>query len=376
MKNHYFILCLLLISGLLTGCWDRVEIENRIFATAVAVDGNGAGEGDRYTLTVAVPTSAKDSGKDTAGGAGIKKASGATLTEALQKLDAQTGKKIYLGQAKMIVLDEAVCKEETLFRGVMDALDRHADIDRKVLVLAAKNGAAGILETQPPDESLPGLFVAAIYRQKSKAMGITFRRDFEKLCAELRATGSTMIPVVEAKDDTIKLAGALAIRDYQQAGSLDDTETRGYLWGQSGACEGSVLTVEADGVNVPLTVEKHKAKVSFYEAGERLRCLVEVRLTGQVGEHLFNDHFLNENSGREALARSYAESVADEITRTAGKMQLELRMDGYGWQDTLRKKQYTLYKKYAPDWTRAFSEMEIIPRVTVTILESESDTPL
>lgn len=341
------LMWMILVLPFLGGCWDRVEIENRSFAVSIAVD---SAADARFQVTLATISATSDKEKDEGN---VIKASGETVNEALRTLDTQTGKRIYFGQAKVLVLGEALLNEADLMQEVLRAFEKHPEIDRKMLILAAKGEASALLEARSPDASLPGLFAAELYRDVKKTMGKSFKRDFERVNAELRSTGEALVPLAAAEEGAWRLSGALVLREFCRVGEMEGMDTRGYLWCVSNECEGAVVSVKSNNAPVSMIIEKHSAKAVFDEYDGHLRCTVQVNITG--------------TSDRRINAEEYANEVAYEILKTAERMQTEFRVDGYGWHEMLRKKNYKLYQKYASDWGRAFLEMEIVPRITVMV---------
>jgi spore germination protein len=353
---------LLLALLLATGCWDSVEIKDRAFAMAIGID-RAEDEDNRYAVSLAIPA-LKQGEKEAAGGT-LKKAEGKTVTEALCNLETESPQIIYLGQAKLILLGEGIVKDAELFRGLMDALDKNTEIDRQLLVAATTDKIGDILDAKE-QETMPGLGLAEILKNESKTSGVVYKQNFANLCAQMRQTGHGIIPVAGVEDSEIRVSGAMVIKNFKKAGDLDETEIRGFLWSLDKSCEGTVITVEADGKPVPFTAERHKADIRFAEADGLLRCLVDVRVTGRLKEYSFGEAPHSEST-RENIIRCLEQTITDEILRTAGKMQLEYGMDGYNWLEDLRKKRYDLYKRYAADWERVFAEMEVAPKVRVAM---------
>jgi spore germination protein len=342
----------------LTGCWDRIEIKNRAFAVAIAIDKSEEG----YEISLAIPAMNESDNEE---GFPINKAEGKTVTEAFQRINAGHGKSIYLGQAKLLVLGDGILKDPDMFQSVLDALDKNTSIDRRMIVLAAKDKGSEILKTKATDETMPGLLIADIYRDKFKWKGVTFKQDFERLCAGFRETGYGLIPYVKLEEDELSLTGAAVMKGYKKIGSLDGDALRGIAWCWSSLGEGAVLTVYVDGKPVPMTVIKHKVKPVFTEKEDKLHCQIRVQVRGRVGEFALSEE-LGGGSTYENLRLCYARLISDEINQSASAMQFEWAMDGYNWLDYLYKWNHSLYKKYATDWPRAFSEMEMEPLVSVT----------
>ena len=394
-KLTALFLCAALVF-LATGCWDCTEIENCLFATLLGVD-YAANEG--YTLALTLPMLSEDENA----GADIKKAYGRSLPEALKELDTQSGKKICLGQVKVMVFGENLLNHPTAMDHAAEFLNAHPDIDRLALVLAAED-VCKILESRPPDERLPGIYIGEFFKDGKKSAGQTFRLDFEQLYTVLWESGNVLLPAVSVDDEGLKIEGAYAVKASAHADNgtmgleaintdkptsesdstsstryaLDKTELRGLLWTQDKGCPGSVL-MRKDNAAPSLTVERHDAKWIFSEENGRLRGEVRVRVSGTAAteEEQHENHRENRQaSSRKAIISTdekeksesaLAKIITEEINATAEKMQTELRMDGYAARQRLRKTNYPLYLKYAKDWDCVFSDMEMVPVVTVSI---------
>ena len=367
MKRRCWVLLLLFCVACITGCWDRVEIEKRSFAVAAAFDKADDKTGkSRYAVTISMPSFSK-SEKDSPDGVDILQAEGETVTEALRKIDKKTGKRIYLGQVKTLLFSEELTQEADLFSAAIQTLHQHNDIDQRALVLAVEGSASDILDAKPSDGTNAGVFFSEIYKYKDKSMGVTFKKDFSGLCADLRMGRRTVIPLTKLDDEDISITGAIAVKDFSKTGELNVYEIRGFLWCFADACRGAVVSTEVDGIFIPLVIKSHGVTLSFSESDDRLQCRVDVDVSGYVNEHAFTDNLITDEDMQKSLSRFYEQIIINEMNITAGKMQVELGMDGYNWCEELRKKAYPLYKKYANDWERVFIEMEIMPSVKVEI---------
>ena len=163
-KRKAAAVVLLLLVGILsfTGCWDRVEVENRAFVVAIGIDNDGG----EYTVSISVPLFKKDDDENSEKLSHVKAATGNTVVEAMHKLDDKTNKTLYYGQMKTLVLGEGLLENAEMTGDAINAIKNMQAVDLGVYVLAAKGDAGDVLEAKPPDETLPGLFVAEICRDK------------------------------------------------------------------------------------------------------------------------------------------------------------------------------------------------------------------
>ena len=385
------ILLLLICSLTLTGCWDRVEIENRAFVVAIGIDK----EDDNYSVSLSVPLLKKETNEEDE--CHIKTATGKTITEALKQLDAKTDKTLYYGQAKLLVLGGDLLNDPKMTDRTIQAMKSNREIDLRINVLAAEN-AKEILEAKPPGETLPGLFVADIYRNKHKLGGASFALDLERLASSYK--NGAIIPMIKADDNEgtpLKLNGAVLIhhnhteeptiettggklpplQDKEKPKNKDDNtdsqpkkvksneenpilhkltpeELQGFLWCISHGNKGAIVTVETHDGKVPVKIKKHTVKVCFTQQTENLRATVDIKITAKPEEleHTQITHLL-------------AEKIAQELTTTAKKLQTDHALDGYDWLELLRKKNFTLYNLHHENWHNIFANIEIVPQVTV-----------
>ena len=364
-------LVLLILAGVtlggLAGCYDKVEIEDRAFVVAIAID-KAEDENERYAVTLSLPA-ALDGGKaeDEDEPQHLKKASGKTVTEAINKINADNNTQLYFGQTKLLTLGSDLLKDPELVSGALDAIDRHPQIARQIHIIAACGKAADILKANPPGEALPGQYVAAIYRDKRKIGGTSFLMNLELLTTQLKYTNGALIPAMEADDDELNLSGAAVIKNSRKIGQLNEDELRGYLWCIADGGQGAIVTAEVEKHPIPFAVEMHKANVRFKENENSLQAHIYVELTGRVDEFASGSSLLARHNFRAHVQQKLASTVADEIVQSASKMQNDFALDSYNWLETMRKKQYPMYQRYAATWGDTFTNLEVIPHVTVVV---------
>ncbi|MCL2198015.1 MAG: endospore germination permease [Defluviitaleaceae bacterium] len=258
------VLVLLLVA--FTGCWDRVEIENRAFVVAMGVDR----QEESYVVTLSIPIIGEE-GENPEGH--ITKESGKTVTEAIKKLDAKNDKSLYFGQTKLVIIGTSLLEKPEKLTPAIASLDNILKAKRRIHVLAAKD-PTDILEAKPPGEVLPGAYLSDIYRDKEKIGGTALTLDFDRFSANPNA----IIPKVERDDDELLLKGA---------GNLTPEQLRGYLWCfQNGNQGGTVTTQCASGAYATLKVKSHEAKVDIQK--NNLRMIIEVTASGKVNEPIEN----------------------------------------------------------------------------------------
>ncbi|MCL2603766.1 MAG: endospore germination permease [Defluviitaleaceae bacterium] len=346
-----FLLFAVLFTPLLglAGCYDRVEIEDRKFVVAFGIDKKES-EGDentseeRYKLSVYTNLSQnKDEGEADEHEEHIKTASGRTLTEAMSKLDTQANTRLYYGQAKIILLGEELTEDAALVTDAFAALVQNMEIERQIKVIVIDGMASEALGKD-------------LHKKIARANTVNFSPDFEELHTRLKQSGCALIP--KHPD------GAIALKACGKTETLDAAGLRGFLWCLDGKNKGEVVTVSAentapnDGAFISFAINKHTAEITIEPRYPAPRVIVEVKAEG---------HIVKSGEVSPGFAAILIErEIANEIRATAEKLK-DANLDAYQWLEYLRKKRYGLYQRYGYRWAEIFPQLEIVPRVSVTV---------
>lgn len=344
------LLIVLAFTFMLTGCWDRVEIEDRAFVVSMGIDKGQEGE---YIVTATVPLLKKDGDNDSDEPHHIKTASGKTITEAMQKLDAKTDKTLYYRQAKLLILGESLLDDRDMTLQVINALEQNQEIDLRINVLATSETVEEVMDLKPPGEVLPGLFVSELYRNKDKIGGTSFALDLERLSDSLHDGAIIPLLAKDGNDSTpLKLQGARVFPE----GQLSQDELRGLLWCKNHANIDAIINISE---NTPVRIIKHSVSKAFFEADdEELQAHIIVKIIAEAAEPVIDTSHL-----KDALSKI----ITDEILETAYVLQHKYNLDGYDFLDTLRKKNYKLYKKYYDNWGNVFQEIVFVPEIVIQL---------
>jgi len=170
----------LLFTLVLSGCWDRYELEDRANILALAIDlaeGNDETEvthreGDfpggqkdiiyKVTAQIALPGKIK-LGPEGGGGEGSEKTAwlletyGHTIKDAMSNLQQQLAEKLYLGHLQIIVVSDEIAKKG--ISDISEFLKRDYEVRRTAWMVINKKNAAKVLRTAPPLETVPALYL-------------------------------------------------------------------------------------------------------------------------------------------------------------------------------------------------------------------------
>ena len=362
------MLFIFILAGTITGCWDKVELENRGFVNALAIDKAEESE-TRFAVTMALPSKEMLVSKGSAeNGREIKHQKGRTLAAAMHLVDVSSSQNQYYGHAKAAVFGEGLMADADLFKETLDALTQNPEISRKLIIVAAEGeaGAKAILEAETPGEPLFGLFMQNFYKDSRERAGRAFRLDLQTLIRQMRTSGAALIPKVTVTDNELKLSGAAVIKDFKLTGFLDEKQGRGYLWA-TGRADGAILEAAFEGRLVPLRIIRTRANTTFQEENGQIHCRIDVHARGSIDGYAFGKKTFENRANITTLEQACANLIADEIVALTHHLQHNVQADALQLKEQLRKHNPHLYTQHADNWDTIFQHMHIFPDVRVIL---------
>ncbi|UKS31177.1 Ger(x)C family spore germination protein [Paenibacillus sp. HWE-109] len=181
IKRIFVFLCFV---PLLTGCWDRLEIEDRAVVLAIAID--EATSEDKNESSNATQMTKNDSNikrpliKITvqiavpgriplgAGGTGtpsnqkpvwVLSSFGYTIEDSLMNLQQQLADRLFYGHLRVIVVSEAIARKG--IQNEKDFFRRQPQVRRTVWMVVSKGKASELMKATPQLERVPSLYLLA-----------------------------------------------------------------------------------------------------------------------------------------------------------------------------------------------------------------------
>lgn len=154
MRGFRAMIMLLLSSILLSGCWDRTEINDLAIVLATGVDYKDG----QAQLTAQIFIPRKGGGGSESGGAGegasgvtmTRTAEGVNIAEALNRLQRKVARHMFWGQCEVIVISEEAGKQG--LREFVDFFLRYPQFREHAYIFSSKDSAKNILALLDPLE--------------------------------------------------------------------------------------------------------------------------------------------------------------------------------------------------------------------------------
>jgi spore germination protein KC len=371
-----------MIATLLSGCWNRRELNDLAIALGVGIDK----QGDEYRVSVQIVNPqevAVRKGGSPFSPVTIYEEKGRTIFECFRRMTTRTPRKIYSSHLRILIIGEEVARE-----GIKDVLDffaRDHEVRTDFYVIVARGTKAkealGILQ---PLERLPANFLFKTLQTSERVWAPTTAVYLDELLADLMSKGKeaalTGVQIEGGSEegkstDNLKTAEAKAaihfstigvFRKDKLVGWLDESESKGFnliadkVKSTVGVLEcpkGGQLSVEivrAD-MRKKAKLKDGKPEIDLFLRAEQsvgeVACDVDLTDIGTIG-------MLERESGKRARFL---------IEKAIHAAQKKYKADIFGFGDTIHRDEPKAWKKLQNDWAEQFPELPVNIHVEVKI---------
>ncbi|RSK25946.1 Ger(x)C family spore germination protein [Bacillus sp. HMF5848] len=383
----YKLLFLLMSCLVLTGCWDKVELNDITLATGIAIE---KGEKAKYKLTVESlnsPELTKDATGNTP--ATTFSVEGNSVSELADKMNVGLTRRLIYSHTRLLVIDEALASEGLL--SFLDFLERSGEFRNDFNIMIVKDAkASDVLKVTYPFQKSPSLkihtqadtmlhewggdpkvrltdFIEAIISDGKEpiAAAITIQGDPKK--------GQSIENNQKLDlDALVVFYGSAVFHNDTFVGYLNLEDTRNYLWTQdlyhtslSVPCNKSKENPLFIDVRVLHSSSRQEVEYKHERPYIKVRIVSEARLQGvQCGDDITKIDTIKKY---ERFTEDYIKS---EIARTIRKVQEEYGVDIFGFGETMNRQHYDEFQKVKETWNEEFKRAEIEVEVDMYLRRS------
>lgn len=364
MAKTKLVILVLLSTFLITGCWDKVEINERAFISAVGIDdykGEGSEE-KKYIVTYVYPN-LNAIGKNGQGQPRFVISSvGQSTYDTTREIRTRINKVIFFQHMKVLVIGEDAARNNNMLRELLDSLERHSQVNRKVNVLIAKGKAEDVLNLEPEFEPVTGTYISDISRGSESTARFS-PQTLGDVVKNLHENGMALMPRVVTGEKDLKVAGSAVIKDHRLLGWLGEKETRGAMFLMD-KFKSDVVTVtkeiNKEKITVPYIITSSKTKLKVKGKEGNIKVDIPIQMEGYVqqfklntGEDALDNKFL------ESVEKVIEEKIKKEINVTIEKLQKEFKADVIGIGGHISKYEPDLWDNIKDNWGNIFPEVDI-----------------
>nr|WP_275983707.1 Ger(x)C family spore germination protein [Paenibacillus hamazuiensis] len=385
---------------LLTGCWDRQEIEQRAVVLGIGVDESGENveerEGEishlkgsipapargsvRVTLQIAVPgriplgPGGGGGGGQMGGGGGqntvwVVDGIGKTIDDALNNLQQRIAPPLFYGHLRVIVISEAVSKKG--IQSLNDTFRRNPEIRRMAWMVVCRGQAADIMKVSPQLERVPTFYLMDAMDMSVK-MG-RFPDDFLGIFwSSSSAKGREgFLPYVLLKEKgMVQVSGMAFFKNDKMVGTTKPLEVAMYMGiiGENPA--GGEGFVEVPGTKENMLFGARNRKSTIKATIKEGKPHIEVNI-------IIEGNILEKTSEQVTLSNDVIMEIEKELearTKTAYqnliKKTQEKGSDIFGFGEQIRAKQPRFWNreiKTKENWQNMYKELSVDLSVQMNI---------
>ncbi|MGG1555886.1 Ger(x)C family spore germination protein [Paenibacillus ferrarius] len=374
------------LSLLLTGCWDRRELNDLAITSATALDWDGK----EWTVSYQVVIPQAIANPNTGGSPGqqapvmVFSTSGGSIRGAVQKSSQEMPRSLFFSHSRILVIGQKAAEQG--ISQMMDIFLRNSDSRETISVLLAEGEGKQILEQVIPLEKMQGTAIKNLIENENKH-GSNYKqvRMYEfmmnntsdspyTLIPEIRISGkgeNTTISSLKATsfENKLKLGRIGIFKKDKLIGYFDKLVQYGVTFinnSVDGTTYYFACSQDSTDYKAALLVNHSKSKLKpvFGQDGQ-----MSMRLTVDLQGNLVENGCKEDPSKPEELKKlaSYVSADLNRLILHAFQTATSRQLDVFGIADLLHKHYPAKWKEFKDHWPEKFAELTIEPEIHVDI---------
>ncbi|ANY67769.1 hypothetical protein BBD42_15815 [Paenibacillus sp. BIHB 4019] len=376
-RNRSVVLLMLVIPLLLTGCWDRNEIEETGIALGVGIDfPDGQEEGARPIIAMthqfALPNQFSESTSSKVQKDYVNMSSaGPIVFDNIRALSTRSARPPNYEHLQVIVISEKAARELDL-KNVINFFLRNTETRRSIRVVISHGKASDIYQQQKSTKT-PALELRELTDNYRKTLRIPPALTLGNMSEHLTGQSSFVMQGAANSPEGVKLTSAAVIRGTtaRMIGFLSEIETVGLNWllGNNHS-NGIVEGIEPDsGAMLGYEVRKMTSSIQPIVQGNEISFQVKIKTTGKLREDwafpgdAFDVDFIDR------AEKATAAMIKQMAEKALAKTQRQYKVDVAGFGKRLSIKKPAVWKRVKDGWEDRFSRVPVSIEVEVDIQE-------
>lgn len=343
---------------LLTGCFDKVELEDRGIVMSIGIDKSDI-DGENFKISLSFPEIAQQNSSGS-----IKTSSGKSISSVINQIDSNTSKNLYFGHTKVVILGYEIMKDATIMKEVLDFLERNREISRKIIILGTLGQAIEIMEVLPKDNEMLGMYISDFYKNNTNP-SFTYKLDLDEIIQNLLTTGDTIIPNIELDKEEVKFDGLSLIKGYEFISYMNFELTEMLIHIMDKLSLGELCVPFEDGF-IPLDILSKSIKTSISEQNNELVINFDISINVSILEYILGENILIDSEKYKIVQYQAEKFLQEGILKSIDFLKLN-DVDILGLKELVRKENFDLYNKYNLENINIFDTIKIEVNTDVNV---------
>ena len=234
-NRRIYLIIILIINFILTGCWDNNELDTISIVTGLGID--AAENDDEIDLTLQVSKIKGTTGYEKgAVGQGssffVMEATDSGILSGIDKLEKQIPRSIFLHHNQVIIFGKEQAKKG--IKKYMDVFIREHQMRMETWVLLSDSTAKDTLTSTMEQEENSAIGLSKMIYSESRDYESLSMRLMDLTSRMMEETTSPVIPIVTVKNKNgnseAEISGLAILKEDKYIGELDLEKVRGYSW--------------------------------------------------------------------------------------------------------------------------------------------------
>ncbi|HZH61585.1 MAG TPA: Ger(x)C family spore germination protein [Metabacillus sp.] len=345
---------------LLTGCWDRVELNDLALVMAAGLDKS---DDDKIELSVQLAIPQAMGGGQRMGGGGkpttVEKVTGKTIFDAMSQLQEKVSRRIFWGHNRVIIIGDKLAEE-----GIQEHIDffaRYPSPRLRAFLFVSDGKAIDALKIIP-DLEKSSAEVAKELAKFKVGMSVTVTDLLQMLSGE---AGAAALPWIEVDEDepvgkgVLRVNGTAVFKKDKMVGRIDDSVTRGVLWLKD-EIELASVTVEPKGADGQISFNLLRSRTELIPKIDngKWKMIVKIVTEDDAVENETKLNLMNPKIAKQ-LEKQLEQDIDERIRMTLEQVQKEMEADIFGFAEVFHRQYPDQWSKVKDHWEEKFPEIEV-----------------
>lgn len=381
MKNKIIkLIPVMMISLLLTGCWDSVEIDRKAFVSTIGIDIGDDIDVRSKMINSKESTSEKsiennntlrvtygfpdvrnmNAKKGTASELAIT-VDGYSMTDAYFKAIGKSSRTLHFGHSKLLLLSDELFQYPEILKEIMDYIEREPSLNRSVTMIIVKGKAKDYAKVKPEMEENIHNYITSLMGNSSKN-GTVAPITLTKYIDMLKSYDISMLPVFSLENEKdIELKGMAVIKDFTIKDYLNNNQITDIqiLRGDIGACR---KAINRDGHNIDYYLKNVDKNLHIGYENNKLQLEYVINTEGTLKGYYTEAERLDSGIIEE-IEKQFDESMKKDFEEIINFTSNSLKLDVIDIGSDIRRFHRGIWSEIENNWPEALRTAEISIKV-------------
>ncbi|RXZ79030.1 Ger(x)C family spore germination protein [Paenibacillaceae bacterium] len=353
-------LVFILIACLLTGCWDRKEINDLAIITGIGVGRTPESNELELILQFYTPVDSEGGGRSSGGGSSIaRKIQGQNMTDAASRLQESTPRHLFWGHSQIFLMSEALARS-----GIQEPLDfmtRHPEPPERINVFICRGDLEKLLHWKPAVERDSSVMLQEI-GNLDNSLQVTLLDLFKMT---INPSGASILPIVEmtleSGEEFPNIIGTAILKNTRLIGVASKSQTRGIRWVTNKMDKATItLTPDSKAKNETISIYFRHINTAMEPkiVGNEWQMNIKTTATGIVLENNSKLNVTKPEHMRQLQVMA-GEHIAERIMGVVHPAQQRWNTDFLGFSSAFRRQYPKIWNKNKANWDQLFPKVAV-----------------